>query len=506
MPRWAEETLTLDKRDNLRTVLAKVQVAEGGAPVILLSPSCKVADNPLTYRLLARASEGIASPIAVVSSNPRWRQLAREHGLHAYASLGALRRSGSQPSLFAVTDSVDSFFASLLPSIHGHWIAAVVVAVLVLAIGGTAAYFGLPVMRVTVQAPVETVSREVTVSVDSSVRSVDQEAKLIPGRSVEHRFAISDFVETTGQKAVGKEPARGEVAITNNGLLPVTLPAASVLVTASGQRFKTLAAVTVPALRRTATPAPMPSSPSSTPAAQSVADTTAKVGVQAVDPGEKGNVAARAINRLENQALRDLTVTNERPLAGGVDGKTKTVSAEDRARLKESLFQRAQSQSLSELTVRVRQSESLIPHSMQVRIEKEEYDKAQDEESDRLKGTIQISATGMTFANQDFNGFAEAEWKRSMGKSYRVLPGVIDFSPPVVMEATGRAASLKSKVSGRAERVVEMDKLTQGLSGLTAQQARANLAQADVQLKLMKVEIWPDWASKAYRVEVVTVQ
>jgi len=65
---------------------------------------------------------------------------------------------------------------------------------------------------------------------------------------------------------------------------------------------------------------------------------------------------------------------------------------------------------------------------------------------------------------------------------------------------------LKSKVSGRAERVVEMDKLTQGLSGLTAQQARANLAQADVQLKLMKVEIWPDWASKAYRVEVVTVQ
>ncbi|HZK65958.1 MAG TPA: hypothetical protein VFD42_00240, partial [Chloroflexota bacterium] len=67
---------------------------------------------------------------------------------------------------------------------------------------------------------------------------------------------------------------------------------------------------------------------------------------------------------------------------------------------------------------------------------------------DRLKGTIQISATGMTFANQDFNGFAEAEWKRSMGKSYRVLPGVIDFSPPVASITTGGEKSITPRRDG----------------------------------------------------------
>ncbi len=466
--------------------------------MVVLASGCTIAENPLTYRLLARASERLGTPLAVISGNPAWRQLAREQGLRSYSSFGALRRA-RRGSPFSLPEGlVDRLLSPFNPSaLRQMWpIVAIVVAVV-----GVGGYFVLPVMKVTLRAPSENLTREVNVKVDVGSATADAASMTISGRTIEHRFQVSDFIDTSGEKKVGKERAKGEVTVINSATAPVSLPAGTVLSTAAGVKFTTTASATVsPFLQPAGMPAPTGITPLVIPSMG------VKVPVVAVDPGEKGNVPALAISKIEGDAFGGLTVVNEQPLAGGTEEKAKSASAEDRTRLKETLFQRAQSQSLSELTVRVRQSESITPHSMQVRIDGEEYDKALDEEGDRLKGTVYVVASGIAFANQDLNGVVEREWKSSMPKEYRALPGNVNVSPPEVVEAGPRTATLKVRVSGRVEPVVETDKLAETLRGQSLADAKTRLANLQGSFRLSGVEIWPQWAPRAYRIEVETVQ
>ncbi|MHB8990602.1 MAG: baseplate J/gp47 family protein [Chloroflexota bacterium] len=497
MPPWGREAITLDSSDTLHSALAKLERAGDGLPVVVLASGCAIAENPVTYRLLARASERMGTPMAVVTRNPHWRQLAREHGVRSFSSLGAVRRARSRSPLSAPEAWADSLLTTLHPSaLRQVW----PVLAVVLVVAGALTYFAVPVIRITVRAPSETVVRDARVKVDTGSATVDAASMTIPGRTIEHRFTVSDFIETTGDKKVGKERAKGEVTIINSGVAPVTLAAGTTLSTGGDVRFTTTASATIAPYTQPAGTA--------TPTGLMLVGPAAgvKVSVVAAEPGEKGNVPALAISRIEGDAYRGLTVVNEQPLTGGSDQSAKSVSSEDRARLKEALFQRAQSQSLSELTVRIRQSESIIPHSMQVEIAGEEYDKAQDEEGDRLKGTSYVVARGIAFANQDLNSVVERDWKESMPKGYRALPGNLAVSPPEVAEAGSRTATLAVKVSGRAEPLVEIDRLTELLRGMSLADARVKLGNLEGGFKLMRLEIWPEWAPRAFRLEVQTVQ
>jgi hypothetical protein len=496
MPLWGNAVVTLDGSDSIRSALAKLEGSAGDVQVVVISPGCRIAESPLTYRLLARASERHAAPMAVVTGNPAWRQMAREHGLRAFPSLGSLQRSRRHSPLAPVEGAVDALLSSLHPSsLKQVW----PVFVVVLAVVGIGAFFLLPVMTVTLRAPVKTVSEDVDVKVDVTTSKVDAASMTIPGRTIEYHFSVSDFVATTGEKQVGKERAKGEVTIINSSSVPVTVPAGTTLSSASGVKFTTGAAVTVgPYLSGSPTLSQGP-----VPVGGGVA---IKVPVVAVEPGEKGNVPALGISKIEGNGFQNLTVINEQPLTGGTDAKVRTVSADDRAKLKESLFQKAQSQSLSELTLRVGQSETLIPHSMNVQIDGEQYDKAVDDEADQLRGTVYVVASGMAFANQDLNSVIESYWRKSTAKGYQPLPGDLTIAPPEVKDAGSRSTTLTVKVTGKAEPVVDTNKLTNLLRGTSVSEARSKLASLEGGFGLQAVQIWPQWAPRAYRIEVETVQ
>ena len=499
MSRWGIEPVSIDRSDTLQSALGKLATAKGSTPIVVLDSGCRVADSVVLYRLLARKSREFGLPIAVITSNPSWRRLAREHGLYAFASLGALKRARSRSPVAWLENLADSLVFSWRPalSVQGWVILGILSLVL-----GLLIYLFVPLLTVTVQMPVETFDREFVVHVDAGLASVDASSATIPGRTIDHRFAVSDFVDTTGEKSVGKSVAKGEVTVINGNPAVVMLPAGTILSTASGLRFRTTAPANLSAFAQpTIGPQPLDGAQPATSVPGVV-----KVPVEATDPGAAGNVPALAIGRVEGDQYRGVTVFNEQPLSGGSDTKARTASADDRSRLKEALFQKAQSQSLSELTVRVRQSESLIPHSMQVRIESEEYDRAVGDEGERLNGTMYVVASGIAFANQELNGVVEQEWRKSVPKGYRPLPSLPELSPPEIVEAGARTATLRVRLKGKAEPMVEVERLAETLRGLSVQDARSKLAAEGGAVKLVKLEIWPGWADRAMRVEVRTIR
>jgi hypothetical protein len=509
MPRWSDEPVTFDRFDTLHSAKSKLASAASGQPVVILAPSCRIARNVLLYRLLARTSQELGGPIAVVARSSYWRKLAREHGLRAFPSVGALERSARRTAGSIAESLADALYSSLTPSFSRQgW----VILIALLLVAGTAAYLFLPVMNVTIQTPVEQISQDVVAKVDASVSSLDVSSSLIPGRVIEYRFTVSDTVTTTGEKNVGKDRAKGEVTVINSTPSLITIPAGTVLSTGSGQKFSTSTAVAVGSFQQSSgafslTPQPTPR-PGATPTAGSAtaAGTTMRVPVVAVEAGEKGNVPALAISNFEADSFRGLTVFNEQALTGGTDQKSKVASADDRSRLREAIFQRAQSQALAELQARVRQSESLIPPSMQVRVEKEDYDKNVDEEGDKLNGTLSVVATAIGFSNTDLNTLVERQWRDSVPKGYRALPAALAINPPEILQGGSQTASLKVRAAGRAERVLEADSLSQALRGLSVQDAKEKLSQLESPLRLVKLEMWPGWAGRAFRVEVQTTQ
>jgi hypothetical protein len=512
MPRWGDNPVTFDEFDTLLSAMSKLDGSPDDAPVVIIAPGCYVANNTLLYRLLSRSSERMSAPIAVVSQNPLWRKLAREHGLSAFPSMGSVRRSRRRSALSLSESFADSIYSSLLPSLAGHGRLFVATFIVLLAVVMGAGYMILPVMTVTLETPVENFTADVRLRVDASVTSPDRSSGIIPGRMIQHRFTTSDFIEVTGSKTVGKDRAAGEATVINSSTASIDLPRGTVLVAASGQKYETTAPVRVGAFSRAPgpTPSPAPSpTPSPAPAGRAtpapvpqVSGVIVRVPIQAVDPGKVGNVPALAIARFESTALSGLTVFNEQPLVGGNDSTANVVSEADRNRLKESLFQRAQAQALSELQVRVRGSESLVPHSMQVSIEREEYDREIGDETKQLRGSVNVFAAVVAFANPDLNAFAQSAWETAVPQGYGPITGDFQIAPPEITNATPRSADLRVRVTGKVERALESGGLVESLRGLTEREASDRLAQMKLPLKTVDIALWPDWAIRAYRVEI----
>jgi hypothetical protein len=506
MPRWGDNPVTFDEFDTLHSAMSKLEGSPDQAPVVIIAPGCYVANNTLLYRLLSRSSERMRAPIAVVSQNPLWRKLAREHGLGAFPSMGSLRRSRRRSALSLPESFADSIYSSLLPSLagHGRLFTAVSIALLAVIIG--AGYMLLPVMTVTVETPVENFTADVRLRVDASVTNPDRSSGILPGRMIQHRFTTSDFIEVTGSKTVGKDRASGEATVVNSSTASIDLSRGTIVVAASGQKYATTQAVRVGAFSRspgaTPEPASLPAPPGEATPVPQVSGVIVKVPIQAVETGKDGNIPRLAITRFESGALSGLTVFNEQPLAGGSDSTASTVLVEDRNRLKEALFQRAQAQALSELQVRLRVSESLIPHSMQVSIEREEYDRELGEETKQLKGAVHVFAAVVAFANPDLNGLAQSAWETSIPRGYGPIAGGFQIAPPEVTDATPRTAELRVRVTGKVERMLESDGLAQSLRGLTVREASERMAQMSLPLKTVDIDLWPDWAMRAYRVEI----
>lgn len=190
-----------------------------------------------------------------------------------------------------------------------------------------------------------------------------------------------------------------------------------------------------------------------------------------------------------------------------VSGSVETTgSKDDRARSNEALVQHLQARGLNELGPGVRQSESLIPHSLRVRVDSVDYDETVDAQTEQLKGTAYGTATGIAFANRDLNSLVEQQWRGSPPRGYRALAGELQLSPPVVLETGPAEARLRVQVSGQAERVLDLDKLVQGLRETRVEEAKARLARLERPLRLESLQMWPEWAPIAHRVEVRLVQ
>jgi hypothetical protein len=477
-PAPSQELIFLDPDDDLGTIRAKLESSSAEEVFLVVPRRAATLRTPLEYRILARMAHELSTDVVIVSTDAGRRYLARQEGLRSRRGYGNLRLlSGTgAPATPGWLPTIPEWLP--LPSLAAIFLIGVLGA-LVLGF----AFVALPTMSVTVTPASENVQRELELIVDPNQRTPDAARGILPGEILQYsRFDVTDSVPTTGQKNVGRDPARGEVVISNGSANPVVLPARTVVVAKNGARFLTDAEVRV------------------NPFSYGVA----RVGVTAEQRGGAGNVEANQMAGVEPPMER-LAVSNPKPMTGGSDRPAKAVAPADFAKVKELLLQRAREQAMAEFTNRAGSAKSVPPNSLQLRVEGENYQPPIDAEGDQLSGTITASATVVAWENQgpnSLNSLVQKMMLSRFGPEYDLPLGQLRLPPPEVLDAQNQRIRVKVRADAVVVHTLDSEQIAAELRGKSGAEARSILQGLAGVAGSPRIDVSPPWAPRAFRVEV----
>lgn len=471
-PSAAQEVIFLDLDDDLGTVRAKLESSAADEVYLVIPKRSPILRTPLEFRILARLTHQLSSETIIVTGDGSRRSLAKQEGLRTRRSVRSLRHLSRPPGtrswgLPSLPDWVP------LPSITGLLLTGLVAGIAAVLLFGV-----LPVMRVSVAPQVVQQNQDLEIIIDPTVKQVDLSRRLVPGEILQQRVEVVGSMPASGGKKLGRDKARGEVMFISQDRQAVNVPRGTIILTNNNVRFATDQDVQVPALSLG----------------------TARVGVTAVEAGITGNVDARALVRIEG--IPSITPRNDRPIAGGTDRDGKVVTADDVAKLKEQLQNRAREQALAELYARAGGDRSLVQQSVRLRPEGEAMDPGVDAEADQVNGRYAVVASAVVFINNDFNTLVQQTFLATAGAGFTLPFSQLGVGTPEVMGVDDNKVRIRTKSEAKLVKQVNGEELVDRLRWKSPAEARAILSRTEGLSGAPRVEISPDWALRAYRVEV----
>lgn len=470
-PEVSQELIFLDPDDDLASVLAKLESKDVEQIFLAIPRGVPILRTPLEFRMLGRVAAQLSSETIVVTSDSNRRWLAKREGFRTASSLRSVAH------LFP---SEQRSFGHVARGFARH--APLALAGLLLGTLAALGYFILPVLHVTLTPATVSVARELEFTVDTTAAGPDPARRVIPGRVVSERIQAVASVAATGIRTVGRERSRGEVAMTNTGESEIILPRATRLMSGSGAFFLTDSGVRLPAN-------PV---------------TSVRVGVIAAEPGSYGNLPPGSVLGLENRD-HPIIVTQQRPTAGGEDREVRAVAEEDRARLRDQLLKQASDQALSLLGARVSRSQAIVPNSVHIEREAESFDKDPGAEGERLTGRLAATVSALVYTPEDTTSIA-LQSIRSALDSDQQLVGSVRLGSVEAIRRDGPNAHMTISYTGSLVRRLDASAVAAEVRGKSRTEAQEVLSQLGGLASVPRVEIWPEWAGRAFRVQVEVVQ
>ncbi|MEX1294604.1 MAG: baseplate J/gp47 family protein, partial [Candidatus Limnocylindrales bacterium] len=315
-------TWYLDNDDEITDAVARLRGTDAEEVVFVVPPGSRIATGRINFKLLAREATSRDLRLAVASPDEQVRALATSAGVLATTTPDeaelALQRGDTPPQPVATPDEAPRP-ATVDPPVpergaltwRSQRLRVATVVVLVLAVvGGFVVTEVAPTAEVTLVPRVANVG-PLDIAVVASVGSgdVDLEGGTIPASLVTVPLQAADTYRATGSETV-ETSAGGEVVFSAlEQEFDQEIAAGTRVVTPAGIAFRTTESVTLPRSEGTAASVTAP--------------------IEAVDPGEGGNVPADAISIVPSLEGQGITVSNPEPTGGGRFEQTPLVIAAD---------------------------------------------------------------------------------------------------------------------------------------------------------------------------------
>jgi hypothetical protein len=315
----------LDNDDEITDAVARLRATSDEHVVFVVPPGSRIATGRINFKLLAREAGSRDLSMAIASPDEQVRALATSAGVlttsTAEEATAALARGDEPPTATdAVAPEVDTpdqrgEAAAVATGPTLGWSArrlaatsAVVLTVVLVAV--LWAWQTLPTAKITLTPHAVAVGPiETSITALPDVVEPDVETGRIPAVVVPIPLSIERTFRATGVETIASA-ATGEVIFSSADTFQ-DIAAGTRVMTPAGVEFRTTELVTL------GPPA----------AGQTVGMVTAPV--VAVEPGEEGNVEARAIGVVPSLEDQGISVTNPEPTSGGRLEQTPRVTPAD---------------------------------------------------------------------------------------------------------------------------------------------------------------------------------
>ncbi|HEY3081699.1 MAG TPA: baseplate J/gp47 family protein [Chloroflexota bacterium] len=304
----------------------------------------------------------------------------------------------------------------------------------------------------------------------------------VPARTAVTVVEVSEEVPVEGRRPAPDARAVGTITLVNRAGGEATVPIGTVVMTPSGARFQTTAEATL--------------GPD--------AGSTARVGVQALDPGEIGNVARLEISRVLGGLGTRPEVLNEEPTSGGGQSATPMVTAEDRARVRTLALDRARFDGIRALEAELGEGDRLVGETLRVALSDERLDGEVGDAATvlRYRARARISAT--VFAQAQVERAARAAWRPTAPVGYFVPPSEVQVDGLETVRVDGEALTVRAPLRVVAAAEMDANEIRERVRGRSPDAARRELARTLPLEGEPRVRIEPSWIGLApWRVEVV---
>ncbi|HEY0584481.1 MAG TPA: baseplate J/gp47 family protein [Chloroflexota bacterium] len=466
----SQELVFLDADDDLGTIRSKLESSSAEEIFLVIPRRSSVLRTPLEFRILARIANEMSSETVLVTEDPSRRRLANQEGFRTRRGLRTLKHlmigPDQRPPAFVLPDWVP------LPNILG--LLSFLGLVLVAAAAVLVAY---PQMRVTLVPQTHTVSKSIDITIDPDAKAADAATATLPGTLLALPIDVSANLPIPSDRTIGRDKAHGEVVVVSQRPAPYTLPKGTTVRVDGGPKFVTDQDMAVP-----------PRVP-------------VRVGVTAVETGTGSNVGPGQISQFDGSGFDQLDITNQRPTTGGTDRQAKVVTEDDRKTLDAMLKKSARDKGFAQLQQRAGSEQTLPEMSLTVETKDLKFDQEVGAESEQLTGRLTGTVSGTVFQNLAYNDLVGKVLERSAGPDLQ-LGAPVKVDVPGVLKVDGHKVVLRCDASGLLQSAVDADGIKRALTGSSAQDARTYLARLSGLAESPTVEMAPNWAPRAFRIDV----
>jgi len=490
-------TIILAPEDTLPAILAKLRTAQADRVLFVVPSGLDL--SAVDLRVLRRDAVAAQVDVALVTTDPTLRGLAGREGISTCRSQRRGERArwrrlraDRSPKLRGVGPAETAappaagLFAKRSPSgfrpvafvrayvrrSNPWWAVLGLTLMLMLIFGGLlyALTAVLPSAEITLAPASEALQVNIPLTAVQDAR-LDAAAGIVPAQALSVQVSGEARTPTTGRSDEPVGRATGRVVFVNRTGREITVPAGTVLSTATGNnvQFATTAETALPPNGRAA------------------------AAVQALEPGPAGNARAGTVTRVEGPLGLSLLVANEANFSGGTTAKQGVVTEEDKVRLQAQLLEELKRQALERLDERTQGSLFIPRESVNFLTLSPTFTPFVGEVSPDLYLSMSVQAVGLAADTEAGKQVALTRLQEAMPPGTRLISDTVRFTPGSVQLEDPKTLAFSLTGEGTLLREIDEGAVRSAVLGRSPDEAERILAQRFALARPPHIELGPSW-------------
>ncbi|MBI5953880.1 MAG: baseplate J/gp47 family protein [Chloroflexi bacterium] len=474
------QIITLESHDDLISVRDKLSWAKTPRILLVLPKYEKVNLRVLDWKVLQRHADSLGAQLGLVTRRAKVRRDAESLGIPVFASTTEAQRESwldraprkrrvprpPRRNLRTLRDAIYEKEAPWRTSLLGRVLAFTVGVLAVLAL----ASLFIPRATLTLYPESKTQSVVIPVAADKSTQGVSVTGQ-VPAQVVKATVSAEQSLAIVSQISVPKSKSKGVIRFTNLSQDEVNIPAGTT-VSSEAIQFVTLKDVRLPA----------------------GLDEFVEVPIEAVEAGERGNVAENTITSIKGSLGLSISLTNPEPTKGGANANVVGATDDDRAKLRDVAVENLLRDAETKLREQLASDDLLLPDTIEaVKSIEETFTPAAGEPGKQLTLKMRVEFSGRYVSGDDLNELSLSTLNASAedGFAASALPGYKLVGDPSTDSAG--VSHFDLEVSRSLLRQVDEMQVFSLVRGRKPQEAQTALTSALSLRQEPEIAVFPSW-------------